>query len=92
LTFLIRNENSRWPVLWAFLVRLPAGALALLLPLLALSYEMSAVVSGAALALCRMGQAIAGPFWGNLDDRHSMRRVVGVATAPLAPVLLMLAL
>lgn len=54
--FLVRNPCVRLPVVFSFFIRLPAGAMALLLPLLALSIHLSPKVSGASIAVCRFAQ------------------------------------
>lgn len=90
VSFLVRNAPARWPAAWSFCFRIPGGALAICLPLLALSLDMSTTISGAALALCRLGQAAAGPLWGRFADRHSLRSTVVVATAAQLPTLAVL--
>lgn len=84
--FLIREPKTRGPAVFSFMARIPAGALALLLPLLALSDHMSPTVAGASLALCRLGQAVSGPVWGRLVDRTSLRLALGIGGAAVSVV------
>lgn len=82
--FLAQEPRARGPALFSFIARIPLGAMGLVLPLLALSLDMSASVAAGSLGLCRLSQAIAGPMWGRLVDRTSMTAVLTIAGSGLA--------
>jgi hypothetical protein len=92
VSFLRHETGARWPAFFSFIARIPVGALALLLPLLALSERMSPIVSAATLALCRIGQAVTGPLWGRLVDRMSLRVVLILDAAALCIAIVVLSI
>ncbi|WP_397517291.1 MFS transporter [Rhodococcus sp. UFZ-B548] len=76
--FVVHTPQTRLPLFYSFLARLPGAAIGILLPLLGLSSGMSATVSGLAFAICRLVQAFSGPFWGKVVDHFGLTFVVPV--------------
>lgn len=76
--FILHTPQTRLPLFYSFVARLPGAAIGILLPLLGLSSGMSATVSGSAFAICRLAQAFSGPFWGRVVDHYGLTLVVPV--------------
>jgi hypothetical protein len=80
LAYAFSDRDTAVTAVLALVARLPIATLGIALPLLVLTQGYSPTVAGAALAIHRVAQATAAPFWGRAADRVRITALLRCAT------------